>query len=398
MQKQDKYKNNSDFESHLDLAAITFKLMQGDTDETLRADMERRLSENYYAPEFIENMSNTEHVTSVVEEINRKFTSHNPQRLIDSINKKRAAKRRKIILSTVGSIAAAVLLITLQVYNPNKLNEPEFKESDKMINTLSVTRPTLISDDMQQELITNKVYMDGRASSSNTNSEVNNLLAQEVEVNYKDYCIVVPQGYNFTVILCDGTSVMLNAKSELYYTSPFKGDIREVTLKGEAYFDVTKSDVPFKVNINEGSVKVYGTSFNIKHLDSTTVETVLVSGSVSLSNSEGNELMLKPNQKATLDTEKGVSVKTDVDVTSYLAWTHNNFTYLDYNVKHMLLDLEKWYGIKITDNENIISNNLDVDFNISRESDVTKTMTLLEQALDVIIIRESSNEFSINKK
>ena len=68
--------------------------------------------------------------------------------------------------------------------------------------------------------------------------------------------ITVPAGGEFRVLLSDGSSVCLNSCSALTYPVPFTGDVREVKLTGEAYFDVTKSDKPFIVKMADIDVRV----------------------------------------------------------------------------------------------------------------------------------------------
>ena len=64
--------------------------------------------------------------------------------------------------------------------------------------------------------------------------------------------IVVPRGGEYFVTLSEGTKVWLDADSELEYPVFFSGDFREVILKGNAYFCVTKkNDKPFVVRAGE---------------------------------------------------------------------------------------------------------------------------------------------------
>lgn len=80
--------------------------------------------------------------------------------------------------------------------------------------------------------------------------------------------------------LPDGTTVTLNKKSSLSYTSKFKGSTRPVTLKGEAFFNVSPNKTkPFIIKINDVTVQVVGTSFNVKNKNGKTtvdVETGIV--------------------------------------------------------------------------------------------------------------------------
>ena len=60
--------------------------------------------------------------------------------------------------------------------------------------------------------------------------------------------IYVPTGQRVNITLSDGTNVWLNACSEMTYPASFSEDIRRVSLKGEAYFDVSKDvEHPFVV-------------------------------------------------------------------------------------------------------------------------------------------------------
>ena len=103
-------------------------------------------------------------------------------------------------------------------------------------------------------------------------------------------------------VLPDGTVVWLNAGSRIEYKIPDNKPVREVTMEGEAYFNVSKDpDHPFTVNAGEMIIKAYGTAFNVKaYPDEKAVETTLVEGSVSveIENKPSNKTMLRPNDQA----------------------------------------------------------------------------------------------------
>ncbi len=76
------------------------------------------------------------------------------------------------------------------------------------------------------------------------------------------------KGQKLDIRLPDGSRIQLNANSTISYPEKFAGEIREVTLKGEAYFDVTHiPSRPFIVRTTYASTQVLGTSFNILHAD-----------------------------------------------------------------------------------------------------------------------------------
>ena len=85
----------------------------------------------------------------------------------------------------------------------------------------------------------------------------------------------VPEGGEYRVVLSDGTKVWINSGSELTFPMNFEKGERVVELKGEAYFDVTKSkEWPFIVRTCRSSVKVLGTSFNVCSYEGDALEQV----------------------------------------------------------------------------------------------------------------------------
>ncbi len=67
------------------------------------------------------------------------------------------------------------------------------------------------------------------------------------------------------VDLPDGSKVFLNHHSSISYADGLKGSTRSVSLKGEAFFDVSRdADRPFVVAAGDVDIKVLGTSFNVK--------------------------------------------------------------------------------------------------------------------------------------
>jgi ferric-dicitrate binding protein FerR (iron transport regulator) len=126
----------------------------------------------------------------------------------------------------------------------------------------------------------------------------------EAELFYTEY--TVPYGSKSMVTLPDSSSIWLNAGSKLRYSSAFNKTGREVFIEGEAYFKVARNEQkPFFVKSSAVTLKVLGTSFNIKaYPEEDNVETTVESGSVQvLRNIKGNlmdKLVLVAGQKATI--------------------------------------------------------------------------------------------------
>ena len=72
-------------------------------------------------------------------------------------------------------------------------------------------------------------------------------------------------GSKSRVQLPDGTVVTLNAGSKLSYDKEYGKELREVSLTGEGFFEVTKmKEKPFIIHTSSINIKVLGTVFNIK--------------------------------------------------------------------------------------------------------------------------------------
>ena len=107
--------------------------------------------------------------------------------------------------------------------------------------------------------------------------------------------VTVPRGKEFSLRLSDGTQVWLNSESSLVFPVRFGDGPREVTVTGEAYFDVAHdASRRFVVHADTVSVSVYGTAFNISsYADEGAIETTLVRGSVEV-RSGHRRAMLQP--------------------------------------------------------------------------------------------------------
>jgi len=124
--------------------------------------------------------------------------------------------------------------------------------------------------------------------------------------------------------LPDGTQVWLNADSKISYPEKFLGKTREISLSGEAYFDVVKdASRPFIIHTNALDVKVLGTSFNVRsYPDEKTTETALIRGSIQiiLHSDPDRPIFLKPNDKVVINNR----MTTGIDSVSNVAKTKDN--------------------------------------------------------------------------
>lgn len=182
--------------------------------------------------------------------------------------------------------------------------------------------------------------------------------------------VITRNGSKSNLLLPDGTSVWLNAGSRLSYDSLYGNDLREVTLSGEAYFDVAKNPKkPFIIHTGKINIRVLGTVFNVKsYPGERTIETSLIKGSIEVSfpSQSSKKIILKPNQKLVIDkTETNsnynpnkvadaplppVSIQhlSRVGADSVIAetgWMQNRLYFNDMSFHDLLQNMERKYGV-----------------------------------------------------
>jgi ferric-dicitrate binding protein FerR (iron transport regulator) len=151
--------------------------------------------------------------------------------------------------------------------------------------------------------------------------------------------------------LPDGTSVTLNKGARLEYPSSFRGKIRNVKLRGEAYFEVKHDNAkPFIIISNNVRVEVLGTSFYMNtNAANNTMEVILNSGSVAVyfEDHKENSLFLAPGEKAEINPGQEKMEKDLNTDPNYRAWMTQRFIYNNTPLVTIVADLNKVYHANI---------------------------------------------------
>jgi len=141
---------------------------------------------------------------------------------------------------------------------------------------------------------------------------------------------IIFSGKDF-VTLPDGTKVTMNEGSELKYHRTFGESTREVTMSGEAFFDVYHDVAhPFIVRTGNVSVRVLGTAFNVRTTPQQEVRVTVTRGKVQVADDKQKHTygVLARNQELAVNTTTHESVRTDAEASQSLAWT-DRFLILD---------------------------------------------------------------------
>ena len=176
-----------------------------------------------------------------------------------------------------------------------------------------------------------------------------------------------PKGQKRKISLPDGTQVWLNADSHLQLSNNFNVNRRDVSLQGEAYFEVShNAHKPFIVHTSQLDVRVLGTVFNVKAYNTDgLIETTLLRGSVEvrLHSQTSRRILLKPLQKFTLATNLSNATqitpqarlsevpKPNADtLLNETSWHKNVLSFENETFEQLARDLERWYNIHIVFN------------------------------------------------
>ena len=175
----------------------------------------------------------------------------------------------------------------------------------------------------------------------------------EMEIVYNE--IHVPKGGRAnTILLSDGSKVVLNVATTFRYPTCFNDENRQVHLDGEAYFEVAKNtERPFVVKLGKQDITVLGTTFNVQAYSSDSIsEVTVLSGRIQLNafNEQGAAMScmyLKPNQKAISDNATGSVSLQETNASLSNAWINGEYKFKDEPFASIIKRLENYYNVKI---------------------------------------------------
>ena len=152
--------------------------------------------------------------------------------------------------------------------------------------------------------------------------------------------------FNFT--MSDGTRVWINAASTLKYPAKFAADSRTVYASGEIYLEVAKdAGRPFYVVVDGITVKVLGTSFNIRaYADENDTKVTLLEGKIAAQIND-KEYTLTPGKQLKRDKTFGETSVRTVDPAEIVSWTRGYYIFKKARLQEVVNTLKNWYGVNI---------------------------------------------------
>ncbi|SDP56608.1 FecR family protein [Mucilaginibacter sp. OK268] len=153
------------------------------------------------------------------------------------------------------------------------------------------------------------------------------------------------------IYLADGTHIWLSPATTLSYPEKFRGKLRDISIEGEAYFEV-KHDTGHPFVIQSGAVKtvVLGTSFDIQaYAHAKSIDVTVVSGKVGVSaKASANTAMVTANQRTIYQKATASLVKENYpNASKFLDRRKGIFDFNGASLAEVVHDLESQYGISI---------------------------------------------------
>jgi ferric-dicitrate binding protein FerR (iron transport regulator) len=161
---------------------------------------------------------------------------------------------------------------------------------------------------------------------------------------------------NRHLTLPDGTVVILHGNSELDYPQAFNSKSREVTLRGEAYFDVKHNpEKPFIIHTGDIRTVVLGTAFTIE-ASSSHVRVAVTRGKVRVENKEKVIGMLIQSQEINYNFHEKSILRDTITPDQEIQWIKSDMIFDEMTFQEIAGILSERYGVNIRFEGNGVQN------------------------------------------
>src|SRR5690625_3927738 len=186
--------------------------------------------------------------------------------------------------------------------------------------------------------------------------------------------------------LSDGTKIRLNSNAQIWIPEDFNRSTREVTLEGEAFFEVSDDDEkPFVVHTDRATIKDLGTAFNVRAVpDNQNVQVAVTNGKVSVwsdRQTEDKATELIEGQLGHLDLQEGTLQIEQFGVNNYLSWMNGRLKYNGARLDQVSRQLSRMFDVSFTYSNHSLKN-LTVDADFERKS-LRKVLHVIAMTLHI---------------
>ena len=147
--------------------------------------------------------------------------------------------------------------------------------------------------------------------------------------------------------LPDGSQIWLNENTTIAYQTPF--DKRNVTLTGEAFFDIERMEErPFTISSDEATTVVLGTTFNVRaYPEESVIEVTVVTGKVSVAPTNGNPEILTRGKKGIVEKAQSIIITKTNNTSNSIAWKSKKLFFAKTPMAQVIQDLNRYFGADI---------------------------------------------------
>jgi ferric-dicitrate binding protein FerR (iron transport regulator) len=202
--------------------------------------------------------------------------------------------------------------------------------------------------------------------------------------------ISTPAGVHQMAKLPDGSTVHLNAASELHFHPYWWRFDRSIEFEGEALFEVEKGR-KFTVRSTMGQTEVLGTSFNIFSRE-TSYRVVCLSGSVKVSSKSSHDAVLKPGSKAEIGPGGTINVQHQIDTYPEISWKQQIFLFNASPLNEVFRELERQYDVSI---KTTVQHAARYTGNFNKEQNIEAVLAYICPAMGLKYEKQSANEYLI---
>ena len=205
-----------------------------------------------------------------------------------------------------------------------------------------------------------------------------------------EYYTSISQNGVYQLTLPDQTTVYLNRNSKITYSSEYGKKIRQVELRGEAYFDVTKNDCPFHLGIgnNDAVIEVLGTKFNVKANDGEPeIVATLEEGSILFRNGK-QQVLIAPEQQLIYNKNTSAFVLENVDAGLYIAWKDHIYRFSRIPFREFCDELERIYGVEINVSQKL--KDVSVSGSFEYRQDIEEVLNIMKKSVSFKWSREKN--------
>ena len=250
---------------------------------------------------------------------------------------------------------AAVIAICFGFWALIRIQEQETQnlqvtETEQQLSDMPANKPVLtLGDGTRMNVWGDNLYFKETEKGQKIMLGDSLLSQKEDSITADSYnTLEVPLRCDFNFTMSDGTRVWINAASTLKYPAKFAADSRTVYASGEIYLEVAKdAGRPFYVVVDGITVKVLGTSFNIRaYADENDTKVTLLEGKIAAQIND-KEYTLTPGKQLKRDKTFGETSVRTVDPAEIVSWTRGYYIFQKARLQEVVNTLKNWYGVNI---------------------------------------------------